>query len=710
MSKAKKKRHRKDKQRRKQAPAVNKPVAAAAGKKESLAAAACKTAVSVRPAEGWLLGLVLFLAVYMMEILLRLFIYDDPWRVDALLYIALFSLVYSMVIRLLCGFISPRWNYFILVILTAFITILILAQYIYYLFFKMPLMVYSIINGGQIAEFTGSALMMIWTHLPQFLLICAPAVFVLIWARKRCIRLSWKSGAAVLATAAAAYALVVGLILFSGNTAAYNCYFNDNNPARSQILFGSLTELRLDAQRTLFGFSPKDHQVAVDLPISVPESADGEDEEYGYNQLDIDFDALISMETDSELLAMHQYFSAQDASRKNEYTGLFAGKNLIFITAEGFSHYLIGLDLFPTVTRLATEGFEFSNVYTPLWNVSTSDGEYVNLQSLLPKSGVWSMSRSSDNYLPFTLGNQLKAQGYDPVLAYHNHSYTYYNRDSSHPNLGYDFRAPGHGLEITEIWPESDLEMIENSVDQYLPAGDSPFHVYYLTVSGHLEYSFTGNNMAARHYDEVADLPYSDAVKAYIACNLELEYALSYLLEQLEAAGELDDTVIVMLADHYPYGLSLEQLSELAGHDLESNFELYRNGLIIWQADLEHQLISELVCSLDVLPTVSNLFALSYDSRLMMGRDIFADNTMPLVIFDNRSWITDKGSYNAVSGSVSGSIDQNYVETINKLVSAKFNYSAKILERDYYRLLSEYLHPENQSQFNENRADQNNDE
>ena len=156
------------------------------------------------------------------------------------------------------------------------------------------------------------------------------------------------------------------------------------------------------------------------------------------------------------------------------------------------------------------------------------------------------------------------------VRAYHDHNYTYYDRNLSHPNMGYDFKAVNSGLNIQNTWPESDLEMIQASVDDYINADN--FHVYYLTVSGHLEYNFYGNHMAIRHEAEVADLPYSDTVRAYIACNLELEYMLDYLLTRLEEAGQLDKTVIALSADHYPYGLSDAALDELVGHPVERKF------------------------------------------------------------------------------------------------------------------------------------------
>ena len=142
---------------------------------------------------------------------------------------------------------------------------------------------------------------------------------------------------------------------------------------------------------------------------------------------------------------------------------------------------------------MSRKAFIFNNFYNPIWGVSTSDGEFVACTVLLPKSGIWSFSKSGQNYMPFAMGNQLKNLDYI-TKAYHNHSYKYYNRHISHPNMGYDYKGVGNGLKIKETWPESDLEMIEVTADEYW---HRPFHVYY-DHQRHLNYSFDGNYIAKK--------------------------------------------------------------------------------------------------------------------------------------------------------------------------------------------------------------------
>ncbi|MDO4581435.1 MAG: LTA synthase family protein [Bacillota bacterium] len=635
---------------------------------------------------SWQRPLLLFLYIFVMETLLHLYVYGHTgWL--TLLHLSLFSLAYALLLNAICGLFGERGNYWLLLALAAATFILFGMQLVYYGIFKTPMMVFSLTKAGMAMEFYEETFPVIWDKGWQLLSFLALTALLLAALKKNCPHNRWPLQLANLALAALVFVLATLSLNLSdkGPHSAYTLYFNDNNPVLNQQELGVLTATRLEIERAVFGFSPKDPPSAVSIAeASAEEAAPAEPAAPNWqpNALDIDFAALAEAEQDEELRDMHLYFAAQQPTLQNEYTGMFAGCNLILVTAEGWSKLLLDTGMFPTMSKLATEGFEFSNFYTPIWNVSTSDGEYVATTGLLPKSGVWSYSASAENYMPFALGNQFAALGYAQPQAYHNHSYTYYDRHLSYPNMGYDYTGVGNGLNITAAWPESDLEMIEATVGNFSALEN--FHVYYLTVSGHLRYNFGGNNMAARHRDEVAELPYSEEVKAYIACNLELEYAMKLLLERLEAAGQLENTVIALTADHYPYGLSTEALNELAGHTVERSFELYENTLVIWKPGLRHQQISAPACSLDLLPTLSNLFGLPYDSRLLMGRDIFSESE-PLVIFNDRSWISAYGRYNAVSGEFSGEADEQYVEAVNQIVNSKFYYSAKILERDYYR-------------------------
>ena len=194
--------------------------------------------------------------------------------------------------------------------------------------------------------------------------------------------------------------------------------------------------------------------------------------------------------------------------------------------------------------------------------------------------------------------------------------------------------------------------MIAATGSEYITS-DSPIHAYYMTVSGHANYNFDRNSMARKHQQEVAGLPYSEACRAYIACNMELDQALADLIEQLDAAGVLEKTVICLTADHYPYGLTNDQISELAGHEIESTIELHKNSLILWNSAMEDPVIVDKACSsIDVVPTLLNLFGIEYDSRLLTGKDILSDAEGYVWMTSNNSFICGNIMYNSRTRAV----------------------------------------------------------
>lgn len=432
----------------------------------------------------------------------------------------------------------------------------------------------------------------------------------------------------------------------------------------------------------------------TDRPITDHSSMESNTVEATVNCMDIDFNQIATESGSEGVASLCEYFSGLTPTNKNEYTGMFQDYNVIWITAEGFSGYALNTDLYPTLSMMADEGFVFENYYSPLWYGSTLGGEYANLMGSMPKNGGYlslSHAAQNGNSLAFSMGNQLKNLGYH-TYAFHNNTNTYYDRDISHPALGYTFIANGSGLEPqlnqyeNVVWPQSDLIMVEDTFPTY--SKEEPYHLYYLTVSGHVIYNFSENAMSYKHMDIVEDLSYSETTKAYLACQYELELAVSELIEELKENGQYENTLIILAGDHVPYD-NMEILDELAGYELEDTFEAYKSSLIIWSGSMEEPVTVDKVCSnIDILPTVSNLLGLEYDSRLIIGQDILSDSK-GLVMFANRSFITDTFSYNSVTGEVIGTeaeeINEEQLNGWKRFVANKFTAADGITEYDFYQ-------------------------
>lgn len=458
----------------------------------------------------------------------------------------------------------------------------------------------------------------------------------------------------------------------------------------------------------LFGFENSEGALEEDEFYVPPvtkapeaEAPEAEIEIFPHTIEGLDFAQLAQDETNKALRSLNSYVASQTPASSNAYTGLFQGKNLILITAEAFSHRVIDPERTPTLYRLATQGIQFTDYYEPLWTGATSGGEMVNVSGL-------AMNCSMETYtdqLPFNnMGHMLQREGYFS-RSYHNHDMYFYNRNKTHVNLGYEkFIARGNGMEkgVQKSWPESDEEMFRFTVPEYI--GQQPFSIYYMTVSGHCRFTFQGNAMARKNRELVEDLPYSDVVKAYLACNMELEHSMAYLVQQLEEAGIADDTVIVIAPDHYPYGLEKgttwnnkdDYLAELYGVDKVQPLDRDHSALIIWSGCLEgmNLQVDAPTCSVDILPTLSNLFGLEYDSRLSVGRDALGSEEA-ISIWPNYSWKTELGKYNAEKSQFiaaeDAQIPDGYVERINGIVKNKINFSRSVQRNNYFAYLRNLL-------------------
>lgn len=632
----------------------------------------------------------IFIILYL-EFVFKVFAFQNLFSLNTI-YIIFFSIPVSIFFYLLFNIYNEKINFILGIIFSFLVSFLFCAQIVYFELYNSLLSVFSIKNGtAQVLGFTSTIKDVIFRVWFLLLIVFIPFILFTIFGKKvfEFKRVNLKLLITIIIAMLLFYTSSL-LLIRNDDEGIYSLkrlYYETHAPVLTANKIGVLTMSRIDIKRYTFGFEEK-----IWLNKSTKKNNVEEVVKIAYNTLDIDFVNLIANESNETIKNMHIYFSSVEPTQKNEYTGLFKGKNLIFITAEGFDSIAIDETLTPTLYKMATNGVIFNNYYQPIFSVSTSDGEYMNMNSLIPKEGVWSMYRSSYIDMPFAIGNMFNKLGYK-TNAYHDHTYTYYDRDKSHPNMGFTYMGCGNGLEDKmncKHWPNSDYEMIEGTYYDYINDETSNFATYYMTVSGHLNYNFYGNNMASRNKSLVKDLPYSDAVKAYIACNIELDKAMEALLQHLEDAGILDDTLIVMGPDHYPYGLKVSEINEKSLINRDDKFDLYKTTLIIYNPKIEKVVVDKYVSSIDILPTVYNLFGLDFDSRLFMGRDVFSQEN-GLVMLSDRSWITDKGKYNSITKKFTPfegvEIEENYIESINELVYQKFSMSSLILSNDYYSKL-----------------------
>ena len=632
-----------------------------------------------------------FLTPVLLELLLHLFIYGQ--MSGRIIFPILFALTAGGLLYGLCCLIPKKAAPIVLCVLLGLITFYFEVQLVYNSIFGEFMSLMQLFTGAAaVTNFFKQMLYGIWQVLPQILAMLLPlaAVITLTCLKKLTFQpFRWYRPAGMLLICVVLHFSTIGVMAESG-AGAYSVFGLYNSRSTGTEIsvnnIGLLTTTRLEFKYML---EPQ-QQVQQPAPDYAVQGQEQLDEALEYNVLDIDFPALEATRDQDAMKKLDEYFSSISPTEKHQYTGMLKDYNLITICAESFSSLLIDPVRTPTLYRLSTGGFVFRNYYGT-YGSNTTNGEYTfcmgNYPDMSRSKAAASFYASQFNSLPFCLGNELKARGYQ-TWAYHNYSGEYYSRRDTHPNMGYVFQAAGSGLDIEINWPSSDLEMMEASMDDYL-SSDQPFHAYYMTFSGHYQYDWE-NPMSLKNKALTDDLPYSETVKAYIACNMELEKALTYMLQRLEEAGVADKTVIVLTNDHYPYGLTDEQYNELAGREIDTTFEKYHNSFICYVPDMDPVIVDDYCSTADALPTILNLFGLPYDSRLLAGRDILSQGAYDMAVLSDQSFVTADYGFDAATGQVrvfseGYHVDEADLARRQSLIRNEFQASLDVLNYDYYR-------------------------
>lgn len=385
-------------------------------------------------------------------------------------------------------------------------------------------------------------------------------------------------------------------------------------------------------------------------------------------------------------------------SESNEFTGLFKGKNLILILCESLSTIVIDENLTPTLYKMQTQGITFSNHYAPVYQSATADSEFISLTSQIPSIDNGPLAYDFyENTFPSALPWLFREIGYS-ANSFHSFKKEFYNRETLHYTYGFTYLYDWIDLDLKKR-PEfveaynwiHDRELFTSALKATNENALEPFFDFIISVSGHVPY-------VRERYELEYDLwqtiilhgesgeKYSTEALCYLAAQKTLDSGLETLLVELSKTGQLENTVIAIYGDHYPYGLTKSATKELFT-DLDNDFEIYKVPFIIWTPSLEENLtIDKVTSTYDIMPTLCNLFDINLDGHLIIGRDALSDKD-GLVIFEDRSWLSDRAYYNATKGAIiklDPSITDHEIDEINNQVFEEIQISQNILTSNYF--------------------------
>ena len=326
---------------------------------------------------------------------------------------------------------------------------------------------------------------------------------------------------------------------------------------------------------------------------------------------------------------LEDFVEARPPHEANELSGALQGKNLIMIMVESLDTWMLREDVTPNLCALRAQSIDLPHHYSPLYlNAGTFATEFSSLTGVIPPMSGVSTDAYVENSLPAALPRLFAREGYR-VNSFHSANGNIYNRAPIHQNLGFEAYHNHVMMGMEDYMLDSQmLNGFEQMVSQ-----EQPFFSFIITYSGHGPYNEDLGNIAAPHLEKARAVAAASGVKASadtfeqytraLAHMMETDDFIGGLMEKLEAAGLAENTAVIVYGDHYcKYLTDVDFLMELKG--VENRNLLCNTPFFIWSRGLEPRRVEKYSSTVDIFPTVCNLFSLDADLRCFVGDDIFS--------------------------------------------------------------------------------------
>lgn len=470
-----------------------------------------------------------------------------------------------------------------------------------------------------------------------------------------------------------------------------NLYNNPSVPSISVKQFGITNFGILDVKNYFVPNENSNEDILID---------ESKNKETSRSKDDTKWKDLINRESDVTMNTLNKYFINNDGSDFNDYTGYFKDKNLIVIMLESVNDIIINKEDYPNFYKMYSEGWHWENNYSPRNSCSTGNNEMSGMISLYSIYNTCTANNFKNNTYYESIFGLFNKSNYNTFSA-HDYVAHYYDRNTIHTNMGsmkyYDVEDLGISYSSQYKNWASDEDFMTKILDVIKNNDSDNFMAWLTTVSSHQPYYYSSTE-GDKYLDLYKDLDLRIDLKRYKSKLKILDNALGILLDGLESQGILDDTVIVMYGDHYPYGLSTSTINTVLDYDTSVDFESERVPFVIYNSKLESKTFKEYTSYINLLPTIANLFGIDYDPRLYVGSDILSDDYKSLVVFADGSWKNEVAYYNASKGTVEYFGDKVYtleeVQEINQRVDTKMKMSSLAIKNNYFNYLYSNLYQE----------------
>ena len=402
-----------------------------------------------------------------------------------------------------------------------------------------------------------------------------------------------------------------------------------------------------------------------------------------------------------ELEFLNEVYSIEETPYQTSYTGMFEGKNVIYLQLEGIDEWLLDEETMPTLYSMQNNAINFINHYS-YYNGggSTFNSEFaVNTGFLTPVSYNQNAYTFSRNNFDYSLAKLFKKKGYS-VNAFHMNTKEYYSRGANYDNWGYDNY---YGLKDQDTYTDNsyilDRELILNEkFSELLFPTDTPFVDYIISYSNHMPFTNTKGVcqlLLEKQKEEILandpnavieEKTYTEEECSRLQAH-ETDNMINLLITKLRDNNLLENTVIVAFADHYLYTLTDQNI--LAQYKETDNNLINHTPFLIWKDGMKKQTVKEVTSQLNILPTTINLFGLEYHPNYYIGTDALNPDYKGYVFFPDYSWYD--GNVYVEGGVVTNGkeIDPTVLEEKNHYINYVIKKNDLTLKYNYFKYINQ---------------------
>ena len=464
-------------------------------------------------------------------------------------------------------------------------------------------------------------------------------------------------------------------------------FVNPSLPSISIKQFGIVTYGMLDVNNYFF---PSNKNVSYEVETT-KKTYNKENSVRKFD--DTKWEELNNNETNETYKVLNNYFINNKITDTNNYTGMFKDKNLIVIMLESVNDIIINKEDYPNFYKMYSEGWHWKNNYSPRNSCSTGNNEMSGMTSLYSIYNTCTANNYRKNSYFEAIFNLFNNKGYNTFSA-HDYTEHYYYRNEIHTNMGSNayYGVEKLGIEYSSIYKNwaSDEDFMNKVLELIDDVDNDHFMTWLTTVSSHQPYYYSSIE-GDKYLSLYEDRDIRTDLKRYKSKLKILDNALGILLDGLEKKGILDDTVIVMYGDHYPYGLSTDTINTVLDYDTNQDYENERVPFVIYNTGIDSKEFDSYTSYINILPTVANLFDLDYDPRLYMGSDLLSKDYESMVVFADGSWKNEYAYYNASRSNIEYYSDKTYsvdeLKEINSVIDAKIKMSSLAIKNNYFNYL-----------------------